>query len=354
MAVADEDRAFLQFLADKQVEVEQAASSRGGSASVSPADLSEASEIANYARQAGLRATGATSLPGKYSQFKTLVFITLGMPEKTLRALFRQAAGSPQVGFVLRGMASPDIYREIKKIRDLMSKEGEAIVFVDPILFKNYHVDRAPFTLHKAGDGRWYGLWGEIAIEGAKELIEKGQGGRTRPPVGPLYSIKEPDMLEQMRKKFDSADWTKVVEGAKKRALQSEINYPLPPAPSDRVRLVDVSTRLQRDVVGPKGEILAKAGTIINPLEHVSLDSRYVVFDPTSRHETAIVAKWKREYPSVTLIATHWDTKLGAKFDSPVYVLDPLLKRRFQVEHTPSLIEQDGFKIRVTEVRARP
>lgn len=349
---AGDDQEFFNFLADKQSQLERQA----GTAAVpvfqpSQQDMADAAQIAERTRNISLKATGGDKTPGKYQQFKTLVFITFGIPEKTLRALFRQAAGSKDIGFVLRGISSPDIYREIKRVRGMMSGEGEAIVFVDPLLFRNYHVDRAPFTLHKARDGRWYGLWGEIAIAGARERIERGLGGRNRDPVGPLYAIKEPDMQEQMRKKFDSADWSKMAEKAKSRAKQAEIDVPLPPAPKDRVRLVDVSAKLMRDVVGPNGEVLATAGTVINPLEHVSLDERYVIFDPTSRFEAEVVARWRKQYPAITLIATHWDNQLGSKFDVPVFVLDPLLKRRFQIEYSPSLVEQEGVKIKVTELR---
>lgn len=354
-ARADEDQAFLQFLADKQAELESHMPAPTLAMPVtSQEDVRDARGIADAAQQSALRATGAGKLPGKYGQFKTLVFISLGMPEGTLRALFRQAGRNAEIGFVLRGMSSPDMYKEMKRVRDLMSKEGEAIVFIDPLLFQNYRVDRVPFTLHKAANGQWYGLWGEIAIEGAKDLIARGKGGRNRPPVGPVYAIKEPDMQQVLRKKFESADWHKAMQAAKDRAQRTEIDVSLPPAEKDRVRLVDVSSPLPRDIKGPNGEILARAGTMINPLEFVSLDSRYVVFDPTSRYESAVVAKWRKQHSSVTLIATHWDARLGAKYDAAVYVLDPLLKRRFQIEHTPSLVEQEGVRLKVTEVRARP
>lgn len=354
-ASAADDQEFFNFLADRQAQLErQVGASPAPSIQFTASDIQEATAIAERTRTVGLKATGGDKTPGKYQQFKTLVFITLGMPEKTLRALFRQGAGRKDVGFVLRGMSSPDMYREMKRIRDLMSSEGESIVFVDPLLFKNYRVDRAPFTLHKAKDGRWYGLWGEIAIDGARERIENGQGGRNRSPVGALYPIKEADMHEQMRKKFDAADWAKVANAAKGRASQIQIDVSLPPAPKDRVRLVDVSAKLPRDVIGPNGEVLATAGTVINPLEHVSLDERFAIFDPSSRYEMEVVGRWVRQYPGLTLIATHWDSSVQSKFNSQIFVLDPLMKRRFQIEHSPSLIEQDGFKIRVTELRARP
>lgn len=354
-ALAADDQEFFNYLADKYTQVErQVGASAMPTIQFSASNIQEAVAIAERTRAVGLKATGGDKTPSKYQQFRTLVFITFGMPERTLRTLFRQGAGRNDVGFVLRGMSSPDMYREMRRIRDLMSSEGESIVFVDPLLFKNYRVDRAPFTLHKAKDGRWYGLWGEIAIDGAREQIENGQGGRNRSPVGALYPIKEADMHEQMRKKFDAADWNKIANSAKGRASQTQIDVSLPPAPKDRVRLVDVSAKLPKDVIGPNGEVLATAGTIINPLEHVSLDERFAIFDPSSRYEIETVGLWVRQHPGLILIATHWDSSVQSKFNSQIFVLDPLMKHRFQIEHSPSLIEQDGLKIRVTELRARP
>lgn len=354
-AATASDQAFLNFLADQQAQIERGAVQAPlpfqGS---SQHDRQAAGEIAAQTRDSTLGAMGADKTPGKYKQFRTLIFITLGMPEKSLRALFRQGAGRSDVGFVLRGMSSTDMYREMKRVRDMMSKEGEANVFVDPLLFQSYRVDRAPFTLHRADNGRWYGLWGEIAVDGARTMIENGQGGRTRAPVGPVYSLKEPDMHEQMRAKFDSADWKKIEQNARQRAGQTEIHINLPAAPADRTRLVDVSSRLMRDVVGPNGQVLATEGTVINPLMYVAMDEPYIVFDPTSRYENEVVAQWRRQHPNAKLVAVHWDTRLGAKYDVPIFVLDPLFKRRMQIEHTPSLVQQDGLRMRVTERRARP
>lgn len=349
------DQDFLNFLAEQQSQIErQAVQAPLPFHASSMQDRQIAGEMAAQTRNSTLASMGADKVPGKYSQFRTLVFITLGMPEKSLRALFRQGAGRSDVGFVLRGMSSPDMYREMKRIRDMMSKEGEANVFVDPLLFQNYRIDRAPFTLHRAENGRWYGLWGEIAIDGARSMIENGQGGRTRPPIGPIYGLKEPDMHEQMRAKFDSADWKKIEQNARQRAGQTEINISVPAAPADRTRLVDVSSRLMRDVVGPNGQVLATEGTTINPLMYVAMDEPYIVFDPTSRYETEVVAQWRKQYPGAKLVAVHWDTRLGAKYDVPVFVLDPLFKRRMQIEHTPSLVQQDGLRMKVTERRVRP
>jgi len=352
---AADDPEFFNFLSERQSQIERHA---GGAPTpavqFSASDVEEATAIAERTRSIGLKATGGDKTLGKYQQFKTLVFITFGMPEKTLRALFRQGAGRKDVGFVLRGMSSSDMYREMKRVRGMMSSEGEAVVFVDPLLFKNYRVDRAPFTMHKARDGRWYGLWGEIAIDGARERIENGRGGRNRPPVGAVYPIKEVDMHEQMQKKFESADWSKLANAAKLRAMQTQVDVELPSALKDRIRLVDVSAKLPRDVIGPNGEVLATAGTVINPLEHVSLDERFVIFDPNSRYENEVVARWRRQYSGLTLITTHWDSSVQSKYNTHIFVLDPLMKRRFQIEHTPSLVEQDGLSIRVTELRARP
>lgn len=355
LIAAASDQEFLKFLADQQTQIERnAVQAPLPFQAIRPDDRQVAGEIAAQTRDSTLTTMGADKVPGKYKQFRTLIFVTLGMPEKSLRALFRQGAGRSDVGFVLRGMSSPDMYREMKRIKDMMSKEGEANVFVDPLLFQNYRIDRAPFTLHRAENGRWYGLWGEIAIDGARSMIENGLGGRTRPPVGPVYSLKEPDMHEQMRAKFDTADWKKVEQNARQRAGQTEINISLPAAPADRTRLVDVSSRLMRDVVGPNGQVLATEGTLINPLMYVAMDEPYIVFDPTSRYENQVVAQWRRQYPSAKLVAVHWDTRLGAKYDVPVFVLDPLFKRRMQIEHTPSLVQQDGLRMKVTEQRARP
>lgn len=349
-----EDQDFFRFLAEKaqQVEVEAVAAPESFQIPTER-DYRVATDIN---RQVQTDEETQLSRPvGKYNQFRTLVFISLGMPERTLSALFKQSAGDPSIGFVLRGMTSSHIDRDMKQVQAMMPHGKQAIVFIDPLLYRDYHVTKVPFTLHKARDAHWYGVWGTISVIGARDLIERGRGGRNRPAVGEVYAIKEADMHEAMRKKFESADWDKIRAGAERRlAEKTKVDAELPVAPKDRTRIVDVSSHLQKDVIGPDGQVFARAGMKINPLDFVTLDEVFVVFDPTSRFENHIVAEWHKRYPAMTLVATHWDPLIQSKYDAHVYVLDALFKSRFAIEHTPSLIEQVGNRMRVTEVRPRP
>lgn len=353
-AAASDDQEFLRFLAQKARQVEAEEVVPGDFTPVPSAqDEAAANTIADKVRRDQQARFGPAK--GKYDQFRTLVFISLGMPERTLSALFKQAAGDPSIGLVLRGTSSPRIDRDMKRIQAMMPGEEQAVVFIDPLLFRDYHVKKVPFTLHKARDTRWYGVWGTIAISGARDLVERGQGGRNRPAVGEVYPITEPDMHETMRAKFASADWEKIRGGAEKRLADTVLrDEELPAAPRDRIRLVDVSSALVQDVLTPDGRVFAKAGTRINPLEFVTLDEAIIVFDPTNRFDNRIVTEWRRRRPAVILVATHWSPLLQSKFDQTVYVLDTGLRDRFDIEYSPSLIEQVGKHMRVTEVRPRP
>jgi hypothetical protein len=299
--------------------------------------------------------------PTKYAQFKTLVFISLSMPERSLRELFKQAAGDPSIGFVVRGFkdgaVNPNMmFNALKAFNEMMpstESSKQAIVFLDPLLFHDYFVDKVPFTLHQAHDGKWYGLWGEISVAGARQMIEEGRGGRNRPPVGPVYSILERDFQEVIREKFNNFDWAKSKRDALAHARHFDLRLDLPVASMDRERIVDISAPLQADVTGPDGSVLVAAGTMINTLKYVNIGRPLAIFDPDSKAQVRQALAWQKQLPNVILVATHYDSEVLKKFDGPggVFALDPLLKKRFQIEVAPSLVEQVGDKLRITERR---
>lgn len=98
------------------------------------------------------------------------------------------------------------------------------------------------------------------------------------------------------------------------------------------------------------------AGTLVNPLNVVSLDHRYAVFDPTDKRQVEIVRRWgKSKGLPVTFIATEWANDLSRKFsDGPLFLLDPLMEKRIKIERVPCLVEQDGQLIKITEAGVAP
>ncbi|NCA89630.1 MAG: hypothetical protein EOM92_12175 [Gammaproteobacteria bacterium] len=284
---------------------------------------------------------------------KTLVFISLGMPDAALKALLEQARGRDDVVFYLRGWQPPKLQAVFAHLHRLIDLEkNPVIVLIDPHPFKDYQIQQVPvFLAEDPRGGPLRRLDGEIALEGALARLRADEP-LPEHPIGQLHPIAEPDIIDYAREKAARLDWPTLLAEARTRAKQHIQGVALPAAKQDQTYYVDLSVRVKQDIHGPNG-LLARAGTVINPLTQVLVRSHYVFFDPASPAQLAIVKDWLREHRNVVLIATELAplsaarVALSAELGQPVYHLNPTLASRFQLREVPALAMAEGPYLKV-------
>ena len=69
-----------------------------------------------------------------------------------------------------------------------------------------------------------------------------------------------------MKKRALAIDWKAKQDAAVARFWNNQTMHSLPPASKDERWMIDPTVKVVKDVVDPKGNVLAKAGTIVNPL----------------------------------------------------------------------------------------
>lgn len=107
------------------------------------------------------------SLPtGDMKDIKTIVFVSLGIPEKVLKQLYKQADGRQDVVMVFRGWKTPHMSKLVNKIVE-MTDGGTVNTMIDPRFFRTYHVDSVPVVLHKTKKYGWRRAIGEFSLVGA-------------------------------------------------------------------------------------------------------------------------------------------------------------------------------------------
>lgn len=62
--------------------------------------------------------------------------------------------------------------------------------------------------------------------------------------------------------------------------------------------MIDPTVRVVKDVVDPKGNVLAKAGTVVNPLAQVYAPLRMIVINPQSQLELEWAKKYRKSIRS--------------------------------------------------------
>lgn len=133
----------------------------------------------------------------------------------------------------------------------------------------------------------------------------------------------------------------------------------IPAVTEEHVRRVDPAIYVTRDITDALGNVLATAGTRINPLDKVPFAARIVVFDATDAAQRRTARMLARGAKSkVILLATRLDREaawnglreLEKQMRAPVYLLTPEVRDRFHIERTVSVIEAKGSMFEIREV----
>ena len=183
-------------------------------------------------------------------------------------------------------------------------------------------------------------------------VAAKGLGVR-----GETWAIAEPDLLAVLEARLAelerSGALAELHDEARNRA-RARIEAPEPvagiaPATELRSRLVDPSVVLDRDVQLPDGRLLAAAGTRLNPLEQVPLGRDLLFID--GRREAEV--SWALEHagPSTIVLLAGRPLDLARRHGRPFHFdQGGRLSARFGLAATPVRIEQEGLRLRLTEV----
>ena len=173
---------------------------------------------------------------------------------------------------------------------------------------------------------------------------------------GATWPIAEPDLLveietrlHEMQRSGETAR-TEAEARSRARALLEEPE-PVPgiaPAREARSRLFDPAVTVARDIRLPDGTLLAAAGTRVNPLARHPHSRDLLFIDGRRDAEIAWVLEHGREAKIVLLAGRPLD--LTRRYGRPFFFdQGGRLAARFGLAATPSLVEQAGSKLRVTE-----
>lgn len=188
---------------------------------------------------------------------------------------------------------------------------------------------------------------------------------------GSVTHIEEQAFLEMIKERLQKVD----IEEQQKQMqalARDRVENPRPvdgisPAEEDRVFYFDPSYALEKDAVLPCGKILYKAGTKVNPLEHMDLNRRMFFID--SREESQVTwlkGQLDRILPGQEKIIEDRVILVGGK---PFELQEELkeegiamniyfdqfgeLVKRFGIKHSPASLEQEGLKIRINEINLK-
>ncbi len=325
-------------------------------------------------------------------KFDTLIFISFGLDEQTIKQLYQINAGSKRTALVIRGLIKgssniEDTIRRIQLVAKDLNLEVPPTILLNPTWFKQYNVTKVPTIIHldsltdkQTGDektGKPKDPVKEVArIEGLIDpsyLLERVKEGKIGylGVKGPVAEIQEKDLIEEMQERAMKVDWAEKRKRALARAWKNQPIEELTPASVYRKRKIDPTVTVQKDITAPDpehdGEILwiARKGQKINPLAQRNFDRFLVIFDPTNKKEFEFVSaklpEWQNKYSPIhsrtRFMITNldrdngWDdyNRIQNHFDSHIFVLLKDVKKTFKLEHTPCIVYAEDYKFIVEE-----
>ncbi len=178
---------------------------------------------------------------------------------------------------------------------------------------------------------------------------------------GATWPVAEPDLLEEIEARLldmqQSGALARLQDEARTRARRTlEQPDPVPgiaPAKTERSRLFDPAITLAQDIRTPDGVLIAAAGTRIDPLTRLPLTRGLVFIDGRREAEIAWALARDRETgrPVKIVLLAGRPLDLMRQYRRPFFFdTGGRLAARFGIAATPTLIEQDGARLRLTEI----
>ncbi len=277
---------------------------------------------------------------------KVYYLISLSMPSDTVSNVVsdalrtNDACGKKVVLVGIRGFIGGSMMNTLKKLYKVSSVIKRNLpVTILAKEFKAYDVKEVPFIIVRTKDGEKTVI-GDMSIEYA---VERAQDGEI---AGTIYgSIIEDDFYDMIAQKAAKAE-------AHLRQKQFSYDFDLnrydgrfKKADKDNVFHIDPAYIADNDIKDAEGNTIVKKGTIVRPSDYTPL-GRYVFINGNDEKEVNYAISLK---PKQIILVSGNPVNLSKKYKMPFYVADDSLVYGLSLAKTPSIIEQDGRLIRVTE-----
>lgn len=167
--------------------------------------------------------------------------------------------------------------------------------------------------------------------------------------IGQVYDIAEPDALSEIEQRVQAVDWNKELN-KNRDSWGAFKGVPLPYAKETRTRTFVPFYTSVIDVPDKYGRIIYPKGYTFNPLQYVHLPQRIVIISPGQEEWL----KGKLQAADMVLY-THGDvTKKGENIGRPAFILDSNLQKRLDIKVTPTIVEQEGAHLVISEFEWNP
>lgn len=288
------------------------------------------------------------------------IAISTSMPESSIQTLLAELSNEHKdktVVLAFQGAVKGEFARMSYMINALIPQdtEGQFDIVIDPTIFDNLGINQVPMFVMKTDKG-WRKVLGDVSFNEA--LYHSKIDVSVFAAVGPVYDIKEPNLMTQIKEKMKTFDSKPLVDSATDNVLQGQApKVVLDLAFDDSQYLIDPTVTITQDLVF-EGVMFAPKGTTINPLDVMPLTGAYVFVDLSLPEHITQVRKWKLKHPNLrvmttTILDASEQGKLINEFGF-ISQINSLIVTRFGLSEIPSIAYQVNNKIKVEVVAVEP
>jgi len=179
---------------------------------------------------------------------------------------------------------------------------------------------------------------------------------------GASFQITEEGFIAMIKRRLQNIDINHHQEKMREIAKKSVEE----PKPLSRIRRsgktishsYDPSYTLDKDIILPCGKLLYKAGTTINPLDHMSWNGRLIFIDARDNEQIEWVEKQlqdakngdKEEHIKIVLTGGK-PFELESRLNRKIYFdQSGELTSKFNIQNVPAIAEQNGKMLKITEI----
>lgn len=196
-----------------------------------------------------------------------------------------------------------------------------------------------------------------LLIAGACLLAAQLTCAESLGTYGRTYPIKERDAISAMkdavRKKLANGGKEAMLKGAQERYLASLNNVATPAgisaARNNSVHFVDLTETVKETITDGNGRLVVAAGTKINPLVIAPLTKKLFFIDAKDPRQLQLVKKLADPNDKIILLGGSV-FKAGEFLKRQVYLDVPGFHTRMKIKSLPSIVSQEGDKLKVQEV----
>ncbi len=174
---------------------------------------------------------------------------------------------------------------------------------------------------------------------------------------GATWPVAEPDLLAQIEARLIEMERSGALArleqearaNARRKLEEPDAALDIAPATRERSRLWDPAITVARDIRAADGVLIAAAGSRVNPLERMMLARDLLFVD--GRREAERAWALPQDRPAKIVLLAGRPLELMRRHGRPFFFdQGGQLAARFGLRFTPSLVEQAGSRLRITEI----